>query len=200
MIESHYFETGPVGTSDAAQRAALVEINGEILEFHLAALPELRAQWLALCGAARQRLARCPFLLVDAGFAHTQLWSSVALGGVHERVRPRTLPTSHGALSAALLRRILMLAWYMARSNPAAARAVLGMTASCAGVLAACRLVDLELVADRRPEWIRPRWERQSQVWQSWLSVAARDSPRELERLQLWGLQSLAAEVRRRAE
>ena len=61
-------------------------------------------------------------------------------------------------------------------------------------------LADLEALAERRPAWIRPRWDRQSDVWRAWLSAASKESPRGLERLQWWGLQMLAAEVRRQSD
>ena len=199
MTESYNYEMAQTWASDEALQAPIMELNAEILATRIGAVPDFHGQWSALDGAARQRLAHCPFLLVDAGFARLQLWGGLPDAGVHEASPPRALQAST-ALSTPLLRRVLLLAWHMARSNRAGARVALGMSRSCAGVLADCRLADLEALAERRPAWIRLRWEQQAGVWRAWLSAAAQPSPRSLERLQLWGLQTLAAEVRRRAD
>jgi len=200
MTESPYLGTVLAGAADPALRESLAELNEEILESHLGAFPDLRSHWLELDATRRSRLARCPFLLADAGFARPQLWASVSMGGVHESQEPRPLPANRSALSTPLLRRVLMLAWHLARAHRTAARVVLGMNSSCAALLAGSRLADLEALAERQPAWIRPRWEQRAQLWQSWIQAASQDSPRELQRLQLWGLQSLAAEIRRRAD
>ncbi len=178
----------------------LAELNMEILQSHIAATPSLRAQWHALSVPARLRLAGCPFLLVDAGFAELERWGRLPDFAVHEIMPVRALLTSRSVLSAPLVLRVLLLAWHMTRANPAGARIALGMSRRCAGIVADCRLTDLEALAERRPDWIRPRWDRRSDVWPAWLSAAAKESPRRLEALQLWGLQMLAAEVRRVAD
>jgi hypothetical protein len=69
------------------------------------------------------------------------------------------------------------------------------MSVDCVAAVARCRLVDLEALAEHRPAWIRPRWADLPGLWQAWLESAALASPRPLERLQLWGLQALAAEL-----
>ena len=200
MTESQYFEVGPAGAPDGALRDPIAELNMEILESHIATVPGLQDKWQALSRVARLRLAGCPFLLVDAGFAQPELWARLPIFGVHEAVPLRTLLASRSALSTPLLRRVLLLAWHMARANRTSARIALGMSGSCAGVVAGCRLADLEALAERRPAWIRPRWDQHPEVWQAWLSAASKESPRGLERLQLWGLQMLAAEVRRQSD
>jgi hypothetical protein len=200
MTESRYLEVGPPGAPDGALRDPIAELNMEILESHIAMEPGLQGGWHALNGAARLRLAGCPFLLVDAGFTQTELWARLPIFGVREAVPVRTLLASRSALSTPLLRRVLLLAWHMARANRTNARIALGMSRSCAGVVAGCRLADLEALAERRPAWIRPRWDQESEVWRAWLSAASKESPRGLERLQLWGLQMLAAEVRRQSD
>lgn len=200
MSEAQNSELGPAGAPEGALHEPLAELNMEILEFHIATAPALQAKWHALSGAARLRLACCPFLLVDAGFAQPERWARLSNFGVHETVPLRTLLASRSVLSTPLLRRVLLLAWHMARANRTSARIALGMSGTCAGVVADCRLADLEALAERRPGWIRPRWNQHSDVWRAWLSAAAKESPRRLEGLQLWGLQMLAADVRRQSD
>jgi hypothetical protein len=200
MYTPQHLDPARVWTADAEQSAPIAELNAEIVERHLSAVPLLRDQWHSLPASARERIAHCPFLLADAGFARAQLWAGLAGGGVHEQV-PHAAPSAEAnALSTPVLRRVLLLAWHMARSNRAGARVALGMSGACASVVAACRLADLEALAERRPSWIRPRWAQHTAVWRAWLHAAALECPRELERLQLWGLQMLATEIRRRPE
>jgi hypothetical protein len=189
-----------MGTLDRALRDSIAELNLEIVETHLVSMPGLQGNWQALSGAARLRLAGCPFLLADAGFAQPELWSRFPTSGVREALPVRALLANRSALSAPLLRRVLLLAWHIARADRGCARIVLGMSGSCAGVVAGCRLAELEALAERRPGWIRPRWDRHADLWRSWLTAASRESPRGLECLQLWGLQMIAAEVRRQSD
>lgn len=181
-------------------RESIAELNMEILESHLITMPGLHGKWLALSGAARLRLAGCPFLLVDAGFAQAELWSRFPDLGVRDVLPVRALLANRSVLPTPLLRRVLLLAWHIARADRSCARIILGMSGSCAGALAGCRLAELEALAERRPGWIRPRWDRHSELWRTWLLAASRESPRGLECLQLWGLQMIAAEVRRQSD
>lgn len=196
MTEWQYLDAGQGGMLDDALCDPIVELNAEILETFAGTAIGLQWQWQALGTAARLRLAHCPFLLVDAGFARPELWASLPRVGVHEAMPLRMPFANRGSLTTPLLRRVLLLAWHMARANRTGARIALGMSGACASIVAGRRLADLEALAERRPAWIRPRWDDRPDVWRAWLSAAAQNSPRELERLQLWGLQMLAADVR----
>lgn len=195
MTESHYLPAGSTSVWDAGILEPLAELNLEVLDALAGAAAGLRWPWRALGEAARQRLARCPFLLVDAGFARPELWAGLPRVGVQEGLPPAAATEPHGPLATPLLRRVLLFAWHLARANRLAACIALGMSAPCAGLVAACRFADLEALAERRPPWIRPRWDDRPGVWQAWLAAAAQESPRALESLQLWGLQMLAADV-----
>ena len=200
MTGPQSLELGPAGAPDGGLRELIAELNMEILASCVATAPSLHESWHALSGAGRLRLAGCPFLLVDAGFARPELWTRLPDFAVREAVPLRTLLANRSALPTPLLRRVLLLVWHAARANRSSACVVLGMSGRCAGVIASCRLADLEALAERRPGWVRLRWDRQLEVWRAWLSAAAKESPRRLERLQLWGLQTLAADVRRQSE
>lgn len=197
MLESSYFVVGSASAAGAALDDLLAELNAEILEAHAGSAPALQLQWRALGASARLRLAHCPFLLADLGLPRPALWASPPDLAVHEAVPLRALLANRSVLATPLLRRVLSMAWYLARHNRVGARIALGMSASCASGLASWRPMDLDTLAERRPAWIRPRWEQHLDFWQGLLSAAGQDSPRGLERLQLWGLQKLAAEVRR---
>ena len=208
MTDMLYLPAGSTGAWDRGLLEPLAELNLEVLDALAGAAAALRWPWRALGEAARQRLAHCPFLLVDAAFARPELWANLPRAGVHEALPLNSagvgtgLGTGAGAagaprgpLSTPLLRRVLLFAWHLAHANRLAACVALGMSAPCAALVAACRFADLEALAERRPAWIRPRWDDRPEVWQAWLAAAAQESPRALESLQLWGLQMLAAEA-----
>ena len=82
----------PAGHWDAAALGPVREINEQVIELlcELAtgggagALPALvRQEFRSATPAARRRLADCPYLLVDAGFAHPERWLAAAT--VHDR-------------------------------------------------------------------------------------------------------------------
>jgi hypothetical protein len=180
---------------DPAPAEPLAELNAEIVEVLAGGSPWLQWQWRALGEAARLRLAQCPFLLADAGFADPRLWAGLPGAGVHEAQPPAGAEGQRCALPTPLLRRVLLYAWHLARVRPLAARMTLGMCERCLAVVAACRLADLEALAERRPAWIRARWAERPELWRAWLGAAAQESAQQLELLQLWGLQMIASEV-----
>lgn len=195
MSVRQYFDPLLGCSWDAALLEPLAELNARIVDAVASAEASLQWQWRALGEPARLRLARCPFLLVDAGLAQPVLWASLPGTGVHEAGPVRAPADRRGPVATPLLRQILVFAWHLARANGLGARIALGMSPSCAAVLARCRLSDLETLAEQRPAWIRPRWHDRPEIWQAWLAAAAQESPQALERLQLWGLQTLAADA-----
>jgi len=199
MTELQYLEAGLGCAWDAALLEPLEELNAEILETYAGTESCLAALWISLPPAARLRLAGCPYLLADAGFALPLPWAALPRPGVQEGrawAAPAGLADAgRNALTTPLMRRVLVFAWHLARSRPIAARIALGMNPACAAVVAGYRLADLEALAEQRPAWIRVRWDDRPDLWQSWLHAARLDAPRALERMQLWGLQSLAAAV-----
>lgn len=196
---------------DEALLAPIVEINERLLErLHADACAAAAAQrrdqavgvaaelvqallpeWCALDAAAQQRLAQCPYLLLDAGFAEPARWQTGL--GVQEAGASRGEPCGPGADPAwiALRRRTLLLGWHLARSQPLAARVLLGMSAASAECIAARRLIDLEELAEGAGR-MAPRWAQQPQVWRQLLR-ASHAAAEELRWTQLRGLQLLAA-------
>src|SRR5258708_14952856 len=166
-LELYVRDTRPICGWDSSLLAPMSELNAEILEamFDAAPLAEaagnaagLQWRWRALGAPARLRLAHCPYLLLDAGFAAAQTWADLRRAGVHESAPLSAAPESPGPFAASLIRRVLHFAWHLARSNAPGARIALGMSADCIAVLAKCPLLDLEALAEHRPTWIRPRW------------------------------------------
>jgi hypothetical protein len=159
-------------------------------------LAGLEALWSGLDTAARRRAARCPFLLLDAGFTcpGSLPWQR-ALG-----VRDLDGPSAREAFftvprTIQVARLVLIYAWHLARSENVAARLFLGMSARCAERVAGCTLRQVIQVAESEPRVLEPRWFERLGVWRELLIAAASAEPSAMERFRMRGLQLLAAQA-----
>lgn len=189
------------GAWDSALLGPVAEINEQMLEcLRLMAVDDapdaprlvtlLREDWRRLDVKAQRRLSACPYLLLDAGFAQPQRWDWMASARVMDAT-PRCAYFA-GQGGVALVRRTLVFAWHLARSNRVTARVMLGMNTLSAERIAACRLADLEALAELSPGWITPRWEQQPNVWRQLIAAGCRGQALLLRQAQLRGLQLLA--------
>ena len=158
-------------------------------------LHSLGELWRGLDGAARHRAAACPYLLIDAGFADPVRWRTPAAqvgdGGTAHYACYFTVPAA-----TEVARLVFIYAWHLTRSQSAAARLFLGMTAPSAALIARYTLRQIQVLADSHPEWLRPRWPARVQVWRELLLAALSGEATALERARLRGVTLLAAEVR----
>lgn len=200
---------------------ALAELNEQCLELlceqvavcgarsRPALLGHLEALWVGLETAARHRAARCPFLLVDAGFTRSCGPSWLSERGVRDRDWPEDrggsgarngMPGSAAFFTVprtiAVTRLVLTYAWHLARSESVAARVFLGMSARCADGIAACTLRQIIQLAESEPQLLRPRWSERLEVWRELLIAASGGETGAMERFGMRGLQLLAAEAR----
>ena len=188
-----------------AVAAPLAELNLQVIEAVVAwAGPPARSGglswlWRNMGAEARERAAGCRFLLLDLGLARPELWSTPAAGAARPfallPATPSSLAAAGPALEPGLLRRALLYAWHLTRAHRQPARVALGMATGADDALAAFSLTELDRLAELRPAHMRPRWLDHGQFWQCWLEASAQGQRSELERLQFWGLQRLAAEV-----
>jgi len=204
-------DAGRDGARGAWLGAAALDTLAELNEMALALLAEQAAsagseprpllrEVGALCrtldGEARRRAAAAPYLLLDAGFADRERWRhgapQVADSG---RAPSPAFFTVPGTVEVARL--CLTYAWHLARAESAAARLLLGMPPGCAALIAELSLRRIDGLAERHPEWLRPRWPAQPQLWRELLLAAAAGEARALSRAHLHGLTMLAAEARR---
>jgi hypothetical protein len=185
---------------------AVADINSQCIEY-LAAMAASDARhcpalfagqsafWCNLPARARQRLAAAPWLLVDGGFNDLARWRHLESRMVHDLPAQFAEPVFAGNGVADFVRRVLILGWHLARADRQVARMVLGMSAPCADRIAQLRLQDLDWLALHRPGWVRPRWERQPQVWRHLLLAARDPGSAQLTQVSLRGLQLMATAV-----
>jgi len=188
---------------DSTMLVPVAEINGFMLEILRATatadghssprlVSGLRELWCELNAPAQQRLASCPYLLLDAGFSCRERWERLAPErGVMDGGGARGYFASPRGV--ALVRRTLVFAWHLARSNRLTARVLLGMSAECAERIAASALRDLEALAELAPAWVAPRWEQQPAIWRQMIRAALDGRDAHFRQVQLRGVQLLAA-------
>jgi hypothetical protein len=169
----------------AGERAATEPLMHDLVEL-----------WLKLGAAALKRGAACPFLLLDTGFADASRWMWAHGHHVLERERGPVVPFFTVPGAAAVMRKVLTYGWHLAQSRQSAARVLLGMSAPCVQLVGSCTLSQLDDLAEKHPAWLQPRWPQHVRIWREFLLAAAEGDGRSLQRVRLWGLQMLAAEVR----
>jgi hypothetical protein len=159
-------------------------------------LREVGTLLLDLDAKSLRRAAASSVLLVDAGLADARLWSDAIVGAVNDRQALASMPffTVDGAV--AVMRLVMTQAWHLARSEPAAARLLLGVSVANLAVIGGCTLSRLIHLAETRSQWLRPRWESRPKVWSDLLRTAGQGESAALERMRVRGLQLLAADAR----
>jgi hypothetical protein len=173
-----------------AEQALTREGQGNLL------LRQVADIWRALDSSARRRAAACPYLLVDVGFSDSSRWRWADGRHVNDGAPANyasffTVPRAPG-----VARQVFIYAWHLARTQNAAARLLLGMPAHCTNLIGACTLPQIHELAERHPEWLKPRWPSRVKVWRELLLAAASGEGVALERARMHGLQLLAADSR----
>jgi hypothetical protein len=193
--------TGAVGQQWLAGRwladgslDSVAEINMQCLEF-LASMAAPHTPWRDFSPAAVRQLAASPYLLADAGFDDESRWLLLAQRVVHDLPPVQVEAVFTGPGAGDFIRRVLMFAWHLARANRQLARVVLGMSPGAATRIAALRLQDMDWLAQHRPGWVRPRWEKQPRIWRHLLLAARDPDAGQLTQVSLRGLQLMAANV-----
>ena len=181
--------------ADCWLRAGTLESLTELNELGLALLAEQSTD----PGAASGLLLPLAELwrALDAGFGDPARWRTPpASAQVGDAATDRYLRYFSVPTATEVARLVFIYAWHLSRSQPAAARLLLGMPAASVALIGRHTLRQIQALAESHPEWLRPRWPARVQVWRELLLAAASADATSLERARLRGLTLLAAEAR----
>jgi hypothetical protein len=138
--------------------------------------------------SSRERLALCPFLLLDASFRDANRWTP----SEHAEAAPSHCTA--GTRVVGLARATCVLSWYLLRTDQVAAMLSLGVSQECAAVIARSGLTELQEIAARlvQHRWLKPRWQDRPQVWRRLMHLAQATPPKPVA---IHGLQLLLGDV-----
>jgi len=155
---------------------------------------QIRESLIAMNPEIRNRAARKSFLLLDLEFSNLNWWQTV----VSHPSRSPPLPAWRGrfprASARALARATLSVVWHGLQADRYA-RCRFGMLPAVAALLQSVSLTELERLAERRYQFLRPRWEDRPAVWRQLLESAATTDYRRAREFNIRGLQLLVGEL-----
>ena len=184
---------------------SMTELNGEFLALLRAQCrtPDPQApliqdvsDLLLSLDAASMRRAAGTVLLADVGFGRGTRWSEALVGVVKDEDPADRAAFFTVDAAVPVMRLVMTHVWHLARSEPAAARLLLGLSPASVTVIGGTSLSRVLALAELRPQWLRPRWETRPRIWRDLLQTAAAGDHDALERLRVRGLQLLASESR----
>jgi hypothetical protein len=152
--------------------------------------------WRTLDQQARRRVASCPYLLVDAGFCDPGHWRWLDERHVNEAPPPPYNIFFKVPRAPTVARQIFIYAWHLIQSKNLTAQLLLGVPTQCARLIGACTLRQVHGLAERHPDWLRPRWPNRAKLWRELFLTAASGETVALENTHMYGLQLLAGELR----
>ncbi len=167
-------------------RAPLSDINEAFLRLliDLANLPghpasdfmaELRAALRHLSEPVTAIAARTPVLLVDMEFAHHTWWAGIIADRPKARAQRNWLTSFPRTRVIKVARSTLMLAWHVARTDPASSLVLMGMSTPVMHTIATLQPQQLDRIAESQCMRLRPRWEDRPSVWRQLLAGVGRD-------------------------
>ena len=156
----------------------------------------LRDRVAALALDERQKAARCGVLLADVNFVEFACWREVALEGESNRSTEFLRAWLSIEKSRSLAHSVLLIAWHVIQANPAVARVLLGMSESGVAAYRELSIADLTHIALSHPEWVRPRWAHQLEVWSDLVGLAPAGGTQNLRSVTLRCLQVSARDLK----
>jgi hypothetical protein len=178
---------GPVHQFNERCLELLGDIAASEEEFALSLITEHRRLWTSLDVAARQRLARMPFVLADAHFDAEDRWREMVAstsGAVRREVMSNGLPKEAGEN---LMHELMMFAWQTARWDRSVALMCFGMAPSVISIISALTPHQVLTVVSRESASVRVRWANDLQFWEDLLLAALSGDEKKLVALHLHG-------------
>jgi hypothetical protein len=151
--------------------------------------------WSELDEAARLRAAKCPFLLIDMRFQNEKWWREVADGASSTDEKSSDFGIFPAEPARELSAEALTLAWHTTRSDARIAAQVLGLAPGVVGIIASLGPREVQRIAARHSQQLRPRWENNPAFWEQLLRTAAGGNAASLSEFHLYGLQLLGGDL-----
>lgn len=152
-----------------------------------------RELWIGLDVEARRRIAKLPFVILDAHFKSADWWRRVALSvadqapsaGTHDDLGGDPGSGLSPEVSKKLMQETIMFAWQLTGSDRTAAVMSFGMVAAVAKVVAELTPNEIHEIAIREHSAITIRWAEDVQLWRDLLAAATAGDHDKLAALQL---------------
>jgi hypothetical protein len=151
---------------------------------------DLGRQVAPLSAAQRAAAANCPYALFDLRFQDDGYWRLRLQNSGRWRVADE--PPADGD-TIGFVRLALFYAWHVASTARLAAQLLLGMNGDTAAVFRGAALNSLPALAATEAANLTPRWSHCPPYWSALIRAASRADPKDLKRVQLYGLQLAAA-------
>lgn len=154
--------------------------------------PEL---WARVDARVRERVARCPVLLLDLEVDAINGWhrsSGNGRGADDLRMTRSAFAREH---AIPLVRETLMEAWRIARSVPRVACVVFGTTPDVAAAVSRMAPSDIDRIVTAYAVGVRPRWGERRGFWTGLLSAAVGTDDQALANMHLYALQLLGGDL-----
>jgi hypothetical protein len=157
------------------------------------AVAENLEHWVSLEMEARGRVAKMPFVILDAHFKSTDWWRrvarSVADPSLNEGAREHLDSYSENGLpqdaSMNLMHEAIMFAWQLVSSDRTTAIMSFGMLAPVTKIIAELTPKDIREIATREHSAITIRWANDVQLWREFLVAANAGDDNKLAALHL---------------
>jgi hypothetical protein len=164
----------------------------------LAAAPAVLAQhhdlWIALDPAARQRLAKLPFVILDAEFRNDTWWRFAGDPVVRQVELRNALSDFSRDLNEGLVHELILFAWQVAGTDRAVAQLSFGMTPAVSEIIATLNSQQVRALTMQPSARASLRWADDVDLWRDLLTAAAGDDAR-LYDLQLYAKVRFCGEI-----
>lgn len=158
-------------------------------------ITEHRDLWTRLEPAARQAVARMPFVITDAHFREEVWWRRVIEARADETESEAESNGLPREASEHLMHETTMLAWQTARWDHTVAQMSLAMSSSVAAIISALTPQQIRVICARECHAIRVRWADDVQFWLDLLTAAVTHDDDRLDDLRLHAKLLLCSEL-----
>jgi hypothetical protein len=146
-----------------------------------AAIAENRELWINLNIDARRRIAKIPFVIMDANFKRDDWWHRVSQSVVDSALSDSPAAENVGAYSTSgfspeasknLMQETIMFAWQLVGSDRTTAIMSFGMVAPVAEIISELTPKEVREISTREHSAVKLRWADDVKLWRDFLLAA----------------------------